>query len=58
MPFEDPNAPSVIVERVKRTHVKNKQIETHDEYRHHRLAHQKRVVATTEDDDWRDYIDR
>jgi hypothetical protein len=58
MPFEDPDAPSVVVERAKRTHVKNKQIETHDDIRHHRLARQKRIIATTEDDDWRDYIDR
>jgi hypothetical protein len=58
MSFEDPDAPSVVVERAKRTHVKNKQIESHDDIRHHRLAHKKRVIATTEDDDWRDYIDR
>jgi len=60
MPIDDPNAPSVVVERAKREHTKNKnKIVSHDELRHARLFKLNKLERLEEnEEDWRDYIDR
>jgi hypothetical protein len=56
---DDIDTPSVVVERAKREHTKNKgKPLTNDEARHARLARQAKMAEVDEDDDWRAYIDR
>jgi hypothetical protein len=57
-PSDDIDTPSVVVERAKRVHIKDKKIESHDDLRHHRLARQAKIAEVSDDEDWRDYIDR
>jgi len=55
---DDIDTPSVVVERAKRVHLKDKKVESHDDLRHHRLARQAKMADAEDDDDWRAYIDR
>ena len=60
MPIDELDTPSVVVERAKREHTKNKnKLASNDEVRAARLFKQNKLEKIEEDEeDWRDYIDR